>query len=241
MALSRRGRSPPGLPRRCNPPALGCDNRLARPIRALLKAFEHIRWPLSARAYYALQTIVSRNKNLTKDKPMTSAQCLVQSLVAAGQASDAAEPAETPLHAPAARRRDETPLGLNVFDHLQADAFGFGGIGGVLADEALVDEGDLHRRVGDLADGLDEIGDLGAVPRGGNPPQGDRVVFGINLPTEITLGEADAGDRGGPNPTERVVDEFARSVVGDYQVATGPLNHGCRNRNGCRSRNAVPI
>ncbi len=80
---------------------------------------------------------------------------LGEALAVAREAPEARGPRETPLEALASRQQDETPFGLGVFDHLEADPVGGGRVGGVGARirlvhvaerDALAGDG-LHRRV----------------------------------------------------------------------------------------------
>src|SRR5215468_2858035 len=75
---------------------------------------------------------------------------LSQPLVVADQPAEASCPREVALDHPAARQRDEAPVGLGVLNDLPADAFGRDGHFRRLPGRALVDEGHLDGVAGDL-------------------------------------------------------------------------------------------
>lgn len=83
---------------------------------------------------------------------MSSFERFVESFVVSRESSKSSEPGEGSFDDPASGEEDEASLRLGMLDDLQANPLFLGGLSGVLARVAPVDESDLHALPAGLLD-----------------------------------------------------------------------------------------
>jgi hypothetical protein len=107
---------------------------------------------------------------------MESGQSCRQSFIIPRQAAETGHPAETSLDYPATRKQHKAPLRGRQFDHFELDAMLFGGLSGIFAGIALIDESDFDRFAGLGLNSFRQFGDLCAILFiGGRHAQGQQM------------------------------------------------------------------